>query len=426
MESTLKKINSNKYILTVEVGKEELKKYIEKAENDIAKDIQVDGFRKGRVPKDIVKKQIGDQQILEKAMDTALNGSLSKVLSEQELEVINVSDLDIKENSADKLVYSVNLMTFPEIELADLSKIKINKKQISVDDKDVEETLGYLRESRAKFIDKNGNVEKGDRIEIDFEVTSDGLPVEGGVSKNHPLIVGDNKFIPGFEEQLVGMGKEEEKEFSIDAPKDYSHKSLAGKKLDFKVKVSLIQKVEKPEIDDAFAMELGRFSSLEELKENLRQGILEDKKVKESQRLRLEMIGKIAEVSKIDIPDDMIKERLDAMIANFDNDLHSKGLELSFYLAHLKKTEDDLRKDWEEDARKQVSYALVLRKIAKDKKISVSREEVEEESNKMIQSMMVRGEASPESIDVAKVKEAVEGDMINERVFKFLEEHCIA
>ena len=425
MNSSLKKIGSNKYELTVDLGHEELSGYIKKAEKAITDEVRVDGFRKGKAPKDLIRKEVGDQYILEQALDIAVQDSLAKTLNEKKLEVLEVSGLNVKENSAAKLMYSIQVVTFPDIELPKISDIRVKAREVGVEPKELADALDFLRTSRAKLVPKEGVAEKGDRVEIDFEVTSDGLPVEDGVSKSHPLIIGDNKFIPGFEEQLIGMKKDENKKFSLNAPTDYFHKSVAGKKLDFSVKVITVQTVDKQDINDDFVKSLGRFQKFEELEDNIRNGILEEKKMKEKQRLRLEILAKIFEKSKIDLPAEMVDGKVNEMIIGFDNELHTKGMELSFYLAHLGKNENDLRKDWRPEAERQVGFALILRKIAKVNNLAPSREEIEEEANRVAQTMVVRGQISPENLNLETLKEAIEGDLTNEKVFKMLEDSCI-
>lgn len=424
MESSLKKIEQNKYELTVELGKNELSEYLKRVEVRISQEVKLDGFRKGRAPKDLIRKEVGESYILEEALDLAMRDSLSRTIEKEQLEVLKVADLVVKENSASKLIYQVKITVFPPVKLADLRSLNVKRKEVTITREEINSAFETIRASRSKFIPKNEPVEKGDRVEIDFEVTSGGLPVEGGISKNHPLVVGDNKFIPGFEERLANMGKGEEKKFSLKAPKDYFHKSVAGKDLDFKVKIVDIKKVQKPALTDEFAKTLGRFSNLGDLESSVKEGILEEKKIKERQRLRLEILSNISSKSKIELPDEMVQERLNEMVTGFDNELHAKGMELSMYLAHLNKTEDDLRKDWLEEAKKQVSFALILKKVAKDRDIKPTQEEIDENVNKMTQAMVLKGEVDPQNINTESLREAIASDLTNEKVFSFLEDTC--
>ncbi|OGM96355.1 MAG: trigger factor [Candidatus Yanofskybacteria bacterium RIFCSPHIGHO2_02_FULL_38_22b] len=421
MESTLKKLEQNRYELTVEVGHDDLKRYVQAAEDKFAKEIKVDGFRQGKVPRDKVRQEVGNEGILEEGLNIALQDSLAKTLEKEGLEVLKVSDLKIKENSASKLLYIVNLLIFPPVTFGNLIGFKVKKKEVSVDKKEIDDALEFIRISRSKFIRKHKSIEKGDRAEVDFEVTQNGLPIEGGVSKNHPVVVGDNKFIPGFEDQLLGMKEGEEKKFSLIAPKDYFHKAVAGKELDFEVKVIKVEEIQKPALSDEFARSLGQFEGLHDLERNVSEGILDEKKNKEQQRLRIEILSGILAKSKIDLPKDMINERLNEMVVKFDNDLHLKGMELSIHLAHLNKTEDDLRKDWRPEAEKQVAFALILKKIAKDNNIKPTPEEIEEMANNLIQAMTSKGEVNPENINLANTREAALAELTNEKVFEFLE-----
>jgi trigger factor len=217
------------------------------------------------------------------------------------------------------------------------------------------------------------------------------------------------------------MKEGEEKEFSLAAPKNYFHKNIAGRNLDFKVKIVSIQEIQKPSLTDEFAKSIGNFQSIDDMEKNISEGILDEKRVKEQQRLRLEILSGIAERSKVELPKDMVEERMNEMIAKFDEELHIKGMELSIYLAHLNKTEDDLRKDWQPEAEKQVTYALILKKIAKDKNIRPTPEELQIATEKMVQAMIMRGDTGKNNINVDGLREAISSDLTNEKVFDYLE-----
>ncbi len=427
MKSELKKHNDGQAELTVELTKDDLKKYINEAENEVGRDLQIDGFRKGKVPKDLLKKHTDPNQIRELALQVALRDSLDKTIADEHLDALSVGKLDIKENSADKLIYKVQLVLSPEFLMPDISKIKIERKKIEVDQKEIDETVEAVRASRAKLVDKDEPAQTGDRVEIDFEVKSDGKIIEGGTSKNHPLIIGGKNFIPGFEDQLVGMAKGEEKLFSLNAPVDYFQKSIAGKKLDFTVKIIDIKKVQLPELNDDFAVSLGKFKNSNELLANLKDSIQQEKEMKEKQRIRLEILGKMIDSSDIKTPELMIEHQLEDMMRGLDNDLHNNGMELGPYLAHIGKTQEELKKSWRNEAEKQVKMALVLHKIVKDKKIVVSTSEIEEALNFTVQSLMLRGGIEkPTDLDIESMREDISSKLINEKALDFLEKSCVA
>lgn len=424
MNSSVKNLNPNQIKLTVELDKEELKKYIAEAETALGADLELKGFRKGKAPKDVVRKHLDPDQVRGLALEMALEQSLSDTVREKELDVIETSQLNIEKNEADSFKYSVVVDLFPEVKLADLSKIKVERKKVEISDKEMEETLDTLRNARATFADKeDGTAANGDRVEVDFEVRDQGAVIDGGVSTNHPLILGGKNFIPGFEEAIVGMKKGETKEFSLNAPEDYFHKAIAGKKLDFKVTLKEVKKVIMPELTDDFAKTLGRFTGLAELKNNIRDGLAREKEVKEKQRLQLEILDKVIEASEIEVGASLVDRQLDLMVQDFDHTLHERGLELGLYLAQLGKTEDELRKDWRKEAEKQVKISLVLRKVSKNVKLDVSEEEVNELAAQLVTAAAARGEDTSR-IDPARVRDNVVSKLINDKALDYLEALC--
>ena len=187
-----------------------------------------------------------------------------------------------------------------------------------------------------------------------------------------------------------------------------------------KVKVMNVQQINKPVLSDDFAKSLGNFKNMQELEQNVKEGILEEKKIKERQRLRIEILKGIYERSKIELPEDMIEQRLNNMITRFDDELHLKGLELSLYLTHLNKNQDDLKRDWRQEAEKQVAFSIIIKKIARDKNISLSQEELDEEVNQTVQAMILRGEIDQEKVNLEELKEKVAENITNERVMDYL------
>lgn len=421
MNHTLNKIEQDSYELIIELDKDDLRLYLDRAEDRISQEVQLDGFRKGRAPKEMVRKKVGEQYILETALDMAVDGSLAKVLAQESLEVLEVSDLKIQENSAAKLLFAINVATFPKIIFSNMSGLKIKRREVAVEEDEISKALDAIISSRARFLKKSGCIERGDRAEINIEITDNGLPIEGGVSKNHPLVVGDGKFIPGFEEQLLGMNVGEGKDFNLNIPKTFPQKNIAGKNLDFKVKVLLVERVEKPVLNDEFARGLGRFSSLDDLRANIKSGLYQEKSQKEKQRLRLEILSRIADHSKLQVGQKMIVRQLDGMIRSFDQELHEKGMELSIYLAHLNKTEDDLRKDWKAEAERQARLSLVLKKIAKDRNLGPSDEEINMAMENAIQGLAMRGNLDRTDINMEKLREAKASELTTEKTFDYLE-----
>jgi trigger factor len=427
MKSDLVKVNKNQIKATIELDKNDLKKYLDKAEKTLGEDVEIKGFRKGKAPSEILRKNLDQDKVRSLALELAIEGSLSEVIKKNSFDVLNTSELSIENNDISGLRYSVLLELFPLIKLVDLKNIKIKRKNIQVDDREIDEALEVIKNSRANFIDKSDNeiAEEGDRVEIDFEVKKDNKIIEGGVSKNHPLIIGGKSFIPGFEEQLIGMKKGEEKTFSLVAPSDYFYKDIAGKELNFVVKLVDIKKVIMPVLNDNFARSLGRFADLADLRRKVKDNLIEEKKIKEKQKIRLEILENIIDNSQIDVPESLVNRQLDLMIQDFDNNLHEKGLELSLYLSRIGKDEKELRKDWTKEAERQVKMSLVLREIAKNLNITASEREIEEMMAQVAESMIIRNESKPPDINFATLKESIESRIVNEKAFEYLESQCV-
>lgn len=420
MITNLKKEKNSEAELQVELSAEDLKWYIQKAGQDIATATVLDGFRPGKVPLDILRKKIGDEKILELAMDLAVKDSFSRAVKKEKADAISSFDLKVTENTAQRLKYQVKLLLFPEVKLGEYKNLGIAPLPVEVKEEEVQQTISHILKSRANYHESAGPAQKGQRLEIDFEVKNNGKVIEGGKSENHPLRLGEGNFIPGFEERLEGMKKGETKQFSLRAPEDYYQKSIAGEELDFSVTLKSAQEEILPKLSDDFVKTLGRFSSVEGLRENIIQGLKEEKEKKEREKARLEILDKISETTEFDVPGRMIDEQLDLLISNFDESLHVRGLELSLYLVQAKKTQEDLRKEWRGRAEKQIRQGLIMRAISKAESVVVSEEEVE----KAVAGVLSQQVGSPEELDrldTEAVKKRVRESLLQEKVLTYLE-----
>ncbi len=432
MTSTNKKLDADHIELAVELGRDELAEYVRSAEDALIQEVTIDGFRPGKAPRDKVRQHVGEAQVLESALQTAVQQSLAKVIAEQKLDVIEATDLSVKENTPDKLVYSVKLQIFPEVKLPELTSIKVSRRDVVIDNKEIDEALETVKASRAVLTATDEPAVKGDRLEVDFEVKEKDVLIEDGTSVNHPVVIGKENFVPGFEDQLIGLKKGERKEFSLTAPKDFANKTVAGKKLDFAVTVKDIKKVTLPVLDDAFAKSLGQFENLDQLMLNIRDGLTEEKKDKENQRVRLEIMNGLIAKTVCTASPSMVEDQLTTMMQNFDQDLHRHDMELSLYLAKIGKTQEDIKKEWRPEAERQVKMALVLHAIARENNLEITREETDEALESLIQSTMLRspagggqgGGASP-NLDMERMRSTIQSRLLSEKTFQFLEKTCL-
>jgi len=425
MTSTNKKIDSDHIELSVELGHEELAGYLRATEDALIQEVAIDGFRPGKAPRGKVREHVGEAKVLESALQTAVQQSLGKVVAEQKLDVIEATDLSVKENTPEKLVYTVKLQIFPEVKLPDLTSIKVERRAVVVDDKEIDGALETVKASRAILTGTDEPGTKGDRLEVDFEVKEGDVLIEGGESKNHPISIGKENFIPGFEDQLIGMKKEERKEFSLVAPKDFANKTVAGKKLDFVVVVKDIKKVTLPELNDEFAKSLGKFENLDQLMLNIRDGLTEEKKEKETQRVRLEMMNALIDKTTCTASPSMIEDQLTTMLQNFDQDLHRHDMELGLYLSKIGKTQEDIKKEWRPEAERQVKMAIILHAIARENNIEVTREEADEALESLIQSTMLRDGGANPNLDLERMRSSVQSRLLNEKIFQYLEKSLV-
>jgi len=309
------------------------------------------------------------------------------------------------------------------LKLKDYKGIKIKKNKLEVSKDEIKKALEHLQNSRAKTITVNRPAKQGDSIEIDFEVKQGNVKIEGGESKNHPLILGQGKFLPGFEKEMEEMKANEVKEFSLKAPDDWPDKKVAGKALDFKVKMNLVQERDLPKIDDKFAESLGEFKTLKDLEKSIEHGIMQEKGQKEQQRIRMELIEKIADDSKVDIPEKAIDQEVDKMEKEFNFSIQNMGLDMETYLKQIKTDINDLKKTWRIEAEKRIKMTLCLDEIAERENIKVDDQEVEEKVNQDLKQYP-NVEEVKKNIDLEQLKEYTKNVLRNQRVFELLEKEA--
>ncbi|MCK4859807.1 MAG: trigger factor [Candidatus Omnitrophica bacterium] len=411
MDVKLNRISPNQIELEIEIPIPQMENYFQLAARELSKDMKVDGFRPGKVPAEIVEREKGSQKLYDQAANLAIRKTLPEAILENKIEIVGQPDIVVIQIArGNPMKYKATFWTIPEVELGKYKELRVKRKELRVKQEEIDKSLEHLQKSRTKLVTVNRPAKFGDRVEIDFVTRSSGIKVEGGESKNHPLIIGESRFIPGFEKELEGMKSEEEKSFTLRVPKDWPQKNLAGRILDFQVKTNLIQQRNIPELSDEFAKSLGNFDSLNQLKQNIKEGLIQEKELREKERIRMELIEKVAQNSKMDIPEALINIELDKMVNELRGSVENIDLGFDKYLQGIKKTVDDLKKEWRSQAEKRVRISLVLREIAKKEKIEISDKEVVE-----------RIDEAEKNIDNSAFKEYTKGVIRNEKVFQLLE-----
>jgi len=291
---------------------------------------------------------------------------------------------------------------------------------LSVPEEEIENELKKLAEMRAKLITVNRPAQLEDNVLVDFSVLQDGVLIENGKSEKHPLVLGKKVFIPGFEDQIVGMKEGEEKTFELTFPAEYHAKHLAGKPATFMVKLGVVQERQIPTIDDAFAQSLGAFESLEKLKESMRQGMLEEVRRKKQEEHRAHILDSLVEKASLEYPTILVEEEETRMMHEFQSQVESMGMKFAEYMAQIKKTEDEMKKEWEPQAKKRLAAHLILLQLAETQEIEVDSQMIEEEMNKTLQSYRNIKDIE-KNIDMERLYTAIQGQLRNEKVFEFLE-----
>ncbi len=427
MDIIVKKLQKSMVEMTITLSWDEWSKHLSEAVGHISKEVRVEGFRKGKAPRRIIEQKVGTGMVLAEAAEHAIQHSYPLAVKEQGLDVIGHPDVKlgaVKEGEA--LTYTVVTAVMPEIIIApwqdEVKKVNVTgaKKSEAVTAEEVDAELDRLAKMRSASITVDRVAENGDTLEIDFDVLVDGVPIEGGSAKDHAIVLGSGTFIPGFEEQLIGMKAGEDKKFELPFPKEYHAKHLAGRDATFSVEVKAVKVEQKPELTDAFAVTVGNFKTIEELRKNIEEGIAEEKKMKAKESHRSALLDALVAKTNIEFPDVLLQDEIHRMLAEFRSQVSMMGLDFADYLKHSKKTEEDLAKDWEPQARKRLSASLILEKIAQDEGIEAESEAVEEEMNRALQYYRSTKDAE-QKIDMEQLYRSAQGRLRNEAVFTMLE-----
>ena len=375
--------NEVKLELTVEASRfdEAIKKVYFKS----AKYFNIPGFRKGKAPMKIVEKYYGEEIFFEDAFNDIAPEVLEEAVKENNIEIVSRPDIDVKQiGKGQDLIFTAVFQTKPEAELGKYKGIEIKKIEYNVTDEDVNHELSHMQEHNARLINvEDRPVEKGDITVIDFEGFVDGVAFEGGKAENHELEIGSNTFIPGFEDQIIGMKIDEEKDINVKFPDEYFSKDLAGKDATFKVKLHEIKKKELPELDDDFAKDTSEFDTLEELKKSIKDKMEKENEQKQKYETEEEVIKAVCEDMKVDIPSGMIETETENMLKDIETRLSYQGLKLDQYLKMLGKTKEEMQKEYEPQAIEAIKSRLMIEAVIKAEKIEATDDEIEEKMKEM-------------------------------------------
>ena len=425
MEIKINSLQKSKKEIIASLNQKDLLPFKEEALKELNKDLQINGYRLGKAPLSIAENHLPSLKVYEKMASLAIEQIYPKIIKEKKIQAIGYPSINITKIIPDQEVeFKAEVSVIPHIEMPDYQEIikkipKAKKETLVIEEKEIEQAFIWLQNSRASLEKVNRPAKKEDIVTIDYQIKEDKNLIENGEDKDYSFILGKGNFIPGFEDNLIGMKSGEEKKFELVVPKDWAQKNLQNKKLTINVSLKEIKTKQLPSLDDKFAQSVGEFKSLEDLKKNIREGLLLEKKQKETEKWRLEALEKITAETKADLPEILVQNEIEKMIEELKAQLDKMQLPFEKYLEQIKKDEKELRKELQELAEKRVISALVLREIASIEKIEVSEKEIEEKVNEILKQ--IPETEKKENIDKNNLKEFALGIIRNEKVFQILE-----
>ena len=381
-----KKEVKNVHEVNVTIEGKEWEKAQDAAFKKAQKTAKVDGFRKGKVPKEIYIKNYGKTSLLFEAAESCLQSAYVKAMEDSKLIPVVQPSVDIKNLDEKKVEYTFKIITKPELKIKKYKGLKIESEKVEVTDEEVNHELGHLLEKYTELVTKDkGKVEDGNIAVIDFEGFKDGVAFDGGKGENYSLEIGSNTFIPGFEDQVKGMKVGEEKDINLTFPEDYGAQDLAGKDVVFKVKVNAIKVKQARELDEDFFEDLGMegIDSEEKLKEEIKNSLKAQKEMEAENKYIDKILEEVSKNVEVNIPEEMVEEEINRLIGRLEEQMKMQGITLDMYYQFTGSSKEQLRNQMEKEAYSNVLYRLMLEEVAKLESIAVTEEEADKEATEL-------------------------------------------
>lgn len=406
MNSSIIKKEKNTVSLRIEVEASKFEEAIQKSYLKNRGRFNIAGFRKGKVPRKMIEINYGVEVFYEEAVNIILPEAYDKAIEEHNLEPVDRPSVDFEDIEKGKpVIFTVDVTVKPEVELGEYKGIEVEKVEYNVSEEDINNELKVMQDRNSRIIEvEDKPVKDGDTLTIDYAGFVGEEQFEGGTAENQTLVIGSGKFIPGFEEQLIGKNKGEETEVNVTFPEQYQSENLAGKEAVFKVKINEIKEKELPELDDEFAKDVSEFDTLEELKNDIKNKLEEQAKNNKEMETKNRAVEKAASLATIEIPEAMIDSQIDMDLKNFEYSLMYQGLNLEKYFEITNSTVEDLRLQLKPNAEKMVLNDLVLETIGKKENIEVTDEELNAEIEKL---------AKQYNKEIEKFRKTLKGDELD-------------
>ena len=381
--ATMEKLEGSKVKLTIEVAADEFEKAVEKAYLKTKKNFNVPGFRKGHAPRKVIENAYGWLVFFDDAFDIAYPEVYEAAVREHEITPVDRPEISILScEQGAPVVFTAEVAVKPEVTLGAYKGIEVEKQEYNVTDEMVEAEIQKEREKIASTVEVTGRaVADGDKVNLDYSGSVDGVKFDGGTAENQELTIGSGMFIPGFEEQMVGMNVGEEKDITVTFPEQYHSEELAGKEAVFHVKVNAIEETVLPEADDEFAKDVSEFDTIAELRADKRKKLEEAAELRAKNQRENELIEKACENAAVEIPEAMLERQMDHILNDIRYRLSMQGISLEDYCKYTGTSIEDMRKEMREDAAKRVKSQLVLEAIGKAEAVEAAAEEIEEKLN---------------------------------------------
>lgn len=410
--------------LKIELSVEDLQPHLKKAVQRISKEVKIPGFRPGHVTYEVLKHKISEMEIYQEAARVAIDATLPQAVQQEKVNFVGQPNIHVEQVApGNSFIYSAEFSLMPEVVLNEYKTVKAQKKAVTVDEKKYTQTLEHLRKMQAVSKPVERVAKLHDKVEIDFSITQDNVPIEGGQGKHVPVTLGEKTFIPGFEEQLEGMKAGDTKKFKVTFPKDYGVKHLAGRECDVDATVHTVFEVTLPPLDDALAKAL-KFEALADLEKAIRENITKELDQKAETEFETTVIeAAIAQATFDPIPQPMITTELDRMMQEMQHDIEQQGAKFDEYLKHVKKTEQELRDTWKDKAEQRVKSALLLKTIGETENITISEEAIDVQAEKY-RAMYKDSPELGDRLDSLDFRAYLRTSMRNEEAMKKLKEYA--
>lgn len=409
--------------LTVKIEGKEWADAVKKAFNKIAKNVSINGFRKGQAPKALIEKRVSDNERFITAVDDNANVWMRAALEAEKLVPISQPQLDIKAVDANGVELVFTFAVMPEVKLGDYKGLEYNLDEVAVSDEEVDAELNRMREQYAEVQTKDGAAAEGDTVNIDYEGFKDDVAFDGGKGTNYDLVLGSHSFIPGFEEKLVGVKAGEEKDLNLTFPENYHAKDLKGAAVVFKVKVNEVKTKVLPEVNDEFAKDVNAagVETVADLKNMIRTRIEDGKKSQAENKADTALMDKLVENAEIDLPEVLVEEEVNNQIQQLAQQISQYGMNFNQYLSMMGKKIEDVRAEYTDNATKTAKLRLILEEIAKVEALEPTEEDLENEYNNI---------AAQYNMPVDQVKAYISVDMLkrdvrNEKAYAFVKENAV-